>query len=164
MNLKAAYGFNGLSSDPMGPSYSWDSAATKDFPSWSLGLEFNIPLGSNIKGRNYYKAAQLSMQEAYLNLKGTQNEIANSLGIAIQKAQAWRQSIQSYQTVVSYNEELLKTQLERLKAGAVEGAKVLENRGESVGFAAGFGRRAHAISPRVARSGIEQRHPLEKSR
>jgi outer membrane protein len=123
LNLKAAYGFNGLANSP---GDSWDSTSTQDFPSWSIGVEFNIPLGGNIKGRNYYKAAQLSLREALMNLKGTQNEIANGLNIAIQKAQAWHQSIQSYQTVVSYNEELLKTQLERLKAGAVEGTKVLD--------------------------------------
>ena len=39
---------------------------------------------------------------------------------------SWQQSIASYQTVVHYNEELLQTQLARLKAGTVEAHKVLE--------------------------------------
>jgi outer membrane protein TolC len=123
LDFKAAYGFNGLG---LTPADSWNLAAGGNFPSWSVGLELNIPLAGNIKGRNLYKAAKLTLEEAYLNLKGTQMEIGNSLNTSIQKAQAWRQSIHSYQTVVSYNEELLKTELERLKAGTVEGQKVLE--------------------------------------
>ncbi|HEY4416357.1 MAG TPA: TolC family protein, partial [Verrucomicrobiae bacterium] len=123
LNFKTAYGFNGLGNDT---SESWDMIAHRMFPSWSVGLEFSMPLGLNIKGRNLYKAAQLSLHEVYLNVTSTQKQIANTLDIAIQKAQAWRQSIASYQTVVNYNQELLKTQVERLKAGTVEGEKVLE--------------------------------------
>jgi outer membrane protein TolC len=123
LDLKAAYGYNGLG---LTPENAWDLAAMQNTPSWSLGFELIVPLGGNIKGRNYYKAAQLSLQEAYLNLKGVQTEIANGLSMAIQKAQAWQQSIGSYETVVSYNKELLDTQLARLKAGAVEQQKVLD--------------------------------------
>jgi outer membrane protein TolC len=123
LDFKAAYGFNGLGNTP---GESWALAQSQQFPSWSLGFELTVPLAGNIKGRNFYSAAKLSLQEAYLNLKGAQTEIANGLNIAIQKAQAWRQSIQSYETVVHYNQELLKTQLERFKAGTVEGHKVLE--------------------------------------
>ena len=123
LDLKAAYGYNGLGSTP---ADAWDMAALQDTPSWSLGLQLIVPLGGNIKGRNYYKAAQLNLQEAYLNLKSVQTEIANGLSTAIQKARAWRQSIDSYETIVGYNKELLDTQLARLKAGAVEPQKVLD--------------------------------------
>jgi outer membrane protein TolC len=123
LDLKAAYGFNGLGATP---ADSWDVARSEQYPSWSVGFELIVPLEGNIKGRNYYKAASLRLQEAYLNLKGAQTQIANAVNIAIQKAQAWRQSIRSYETVVHYNEELLQTQLERLKAGTVETEKVLE--------------------------------------
>lgn len=123
LDFKAAYGFNGLATTP---SDAWDVAASQDFPSWSLGLQLTIPLGGNIKGRNFYKAAQLKWQEAFLNLKDVQTQIAGSLSMAIQKARAWQQSITSYQTVVTYNEELLQTELQRLKAGTVEAQKVLD--------------------------------------
>jgi outer membrane protein TolC len=123
LDLKAAYGFNGLGSTP---GDSWNVAQSQQFPSWSVGFELTVPLAGNIKGRNIYKAANLSLQEAYLNMKSAQAEIANGLNTAVQKAAAWLQSIQSYETVAHYNEELLKTQLERLKAGTVEAHKVLE--------------------------------------
>jgi len=123
LNFKAGYGYNGLG---VTPGESWNVAVSQNFPSWSLGLELTVPLGGNIKGRNAYSAARLNLQQAYLNLRGAQTEIGNALNVSIQKAQAWQQSIQSYKTVVHYNEELLKTEFERLKAGTVEARKVLE--------------------------------------
>jgi len=39
---------------------------------------------------------------------------------------SWRDSIQSYETVVRFNEDLLKTQRERLKVGTIEPRKVFE--------------------------------------
>ncbi|MDE3068727.1 MAG: TolC family protein [Verrucomicrobiota bacterium] len=123
LDLKAAYGFNGLGANP---DDSWQVAASEDYPSWSVGLELIVPLGGNLKGRNLYHAARLSLQESALKLRGVQTQIANTLNIAIRKARAWRQSIQSYRTVVRYNEELLKTELARLEAGTVDAHKVLE--------------------------------------
>lgn len=122
LDLKAAYGYNGLGTTP---GNSWEVAVSQNFPSWSVGLELTVPIG-NTKGRNLKKAAQLSLQEAYLNVKGVQTEIATHLSISIQKMRAWQQSVQSYETVVHYNEELLKTTLEQLKAGTVDGHKALE--------------------------------------
>lgn len=123
LDLKTAYGYNGLGATP---ADSWAVAMSQNFPSWSVGLELTLPLAGNIKGRNLEKAARLSLQEAFLNLQGAQTEIANHLDIAIQKMKAWQQSIQSYQTVVRYNNELLKTTLQQFKAGTVDGHKALE--------------------------------------
>ncbi len=127
LDLKAAYGFNGLGATPHD---SWDVAASQNFPSWSVGLELTIPLAGNIKGRNLYKAAKLEWNEAYMNLQYIQSQIGGSLSMAIQKARAWQTSIESYQTVVDYNKELLQTELARLKAGTVEAQKVLDTEAE----------------------------------
>ncbi len=123
LNFLAAYGFNGLGTSP---ANSWDSVNSAAYPSWSIGLELSVPLGGNIKGRNLYSASKLSLAEAYVRFKGVQTEISYGLNTSIQKAGAWAQSIQSYETVVHYNEELLATQLQRLKAGRVDGHKVME--------------------------------------
>jgi outer membrane protein TolC len=123
LDFKAAYGYNGLG---FSPSASWNVAASENYPSWSVGLELIIPMAGNIKNRNLLHANEIGLQEAYLNLKGAQDEIANRLDTALHKSGAWEQSIHSCQTVVHYNEELLQTELERLKAGSVDGHKVLE--------------------------------------
>ena len=121
--LKASYGYNGLGN---GLGASWDSVGSEDYPSWTAGIQLTIPLGGNIKGRNDLKGARLHLQEAYMNLKGIETEMANSLSTSIQKARAWQQSIQSYQTMVHYKEKEFQTQLERLKSGTVESQTVLD--------------------------------------
>jgi len=123
LDLKAAYGFNGLGRTP---GDSWDLAEQRNFPSWTLGAELTIPLAGNIKGRNQLAAARLTYQSALADLNGMQTEIANSLDASLQKVRSWRDSIQSYETVVRFNEDLLKTQRERLKVGTIEPRKVFE--------------------------------------
>jgi outer membrane protein TolC len=123
LNLLGAYGFNGLGTTP---GDSWNSVQSAAYPSWSVGLELSLPLAGNIKERNLYQASKLSLTEAYVRFKGVQTEISIGIDTAIQKAKAWEQSIQSYDTVVHYNEELLKTQLQRLDNGRVDGHKVME--------------------------------------
>jgi outer membrane protein TolC len=123
LNLKAAYGYNGLGRTP---GDSWDLVESQDFPSWTVGAELNIPLAGNIKGRNQFAAARLTYQSALADLNGVQTEIANSIDASLRKVRSWRDSIQSYETVVQFNESLLKTQRERLKVGVIEPRKVFE--------------------------------------
>ncbi len=123
LDFKGAYGYNGLG---LTPGQSWTMAAAQTYPSWSIGLELIVPLDGNIKNRNLLRAQKLGLEEAYLNLRSAQEEIANRLSTSLHKSSAWEQSIQSCQTVVYYNEELLQTELQRLKAGSVDGQKVLE--------------------------------------
>lgn len=123
LDFKAAYGYNGLSATPGG---SWSATWTEDTPSWSVGVELTVPLGGNIKGRNLAASAKASLQAAYDKLCGTQTEVANQLRSAIRKTRAWEQSIGSYQTVVDYNKELLKTDFARLRAGTVSSHDVLQ--------------------------------------
>ncbi|HWC60265.1 MAG TPA: TolC family protein [Verrucomicrobiae bacterium] len=123
LDLKAAYGYNGLGRTP---GDSWDLVEGQNFPSWTVGAQLTIPLAGNIKGRNQFAAARLTYQSAVADLNGIQTEVANALDASLQKVRSWRDSIQSYETVVHFNESLLKTQRERLKVGTIEPRKVFE--------------------------------------
>lgn len=124
LDFKGAYGYNGLGATT--EARAMDSLVTQNLPSWSVGLELTVPLCGDIKARNLYKAAKLALEEANRTLRDTETQIANHLDLSIQKARSWQQSIQSYQTVVHFNEELLKTQSERLKAGTIDADKLLQ--------------------------------------
>jgi len=123
LNLKASYGFNGLGRTP---GESLDLAMAGATPAWSIMAELNVPVLGNIKGRNQYAAARLTYQQSMANLENVQTQIANALEASIQKARSWQDSISSYETVVRFNENLLKTQRERLNVGKIEPRKVLE--------------------------------------
>jgi outer membrane protein TolC len=123
LDFKGAYGLNGLGATP-GDSLNF--LQSHNFPSWSLGLELHVPLAGGIKERNDYKAARLTLQEAVANLNAMQTQIANALDAGIRKTRNWQESIQSYQSVIDFNENLLQTQVARLNAGTIEPRKVLE--------------------------------------
>ncbi|HVV02509.1 MAG TPA: TolC family protein, partial [Verrucomicrobiae bacterium] len=123
LNVNGSYGYNGLG---LTVDDSYASLESRDFASWSVGVELRIPLVGNIRGRNNLTAAKLTMEESLVNLKSVETQIANSLNTAVQKARGWAESIQSYETVVRFNENVLKTQIARLNAGQVEARKVLE--------------------------------------
>lgn len=123
LDAKADYGYNGLGRTP---GQAWDQLGSEEYPSWDAGIQLTIPLGGNIKGRNDLRGARLHLQEAYINLKGIETQMGNSLSTSIQKARAWKESIQSYQTVVDTDQQVFQTELERLKAGTVEAQAVLD--------------------------------------
>jgi len=76
--------------------------------------------------RNQLAAAKLTYRAAVADLNGIQAEIANALDATLRKVRSWRDSIESYETVVRFNEDLLKTERERLKVGTIEPRKVFE--------------------------------------
>lgn len=123
LDLKASYGLNGLGENP---GQSWDDLESTDYPAWSLGFEFRIPLGGGQKTRNQLSTAKLRQQRALLGLKEIETQIANALDTAIRKVGTARESVSNFQATVTFNQSLLRSQLARLELGKVEARKVLE--------------------------------------
>lgn len=123
LDLKASYGLNGLAGN-MGDS--WDAMTSGDYTSWSVGAELRTPIGGGRKSRAELQAARLRKKEALLGIQETENQVLNAIETALRKVKSTRESIATYQTVVQFNQDLLKTQLARLEVGKVEARKVLE--------------------------------------
>ena len=123
LNLKGSYGLNGLG-NTLGSS--WSDVEQSSYPSWFVGVEFNIPLGGGMKTRNELIAARLEFESSELALRGLKIEILNSLNTAWHKLQSTHGSVAQYQTAVKYNLSLLGSALARLEAGKIESRKVLE--------------------------------------
>jgi hypothetical protein len=123
LDLKASYGLNGLGIDP---GESWRDVGTRDFPSWSVGVEMRVPLAGGIKSRNDLAAAKLRQTRALLGLKEVEVQIDNGLDTAVQKVRTAFESINNYEAAVRFARDLLTTQVARLDVGQVESRKVLE--------------------------------------
>lgn len=123
LDLKASYGLNGLAGN-MGDS--WQAMTSGDYESWSVGAELRAPIGGGRKSRAELQAARLRKKEALLGIQETENQVLNAIETALRKVKSTRESIATYQTVVQFNQDLLKTQLARLDVGKVEARKVLE--------------------------------------
>lgn len=123
LNLKASAGVNGLGASA---GDAWDEINTGDFPSWSIGAEFRLPLGGGIRGRHELEAMRATVLQTQLQLQGMETQISNALNTSLKKVRNTRATIDDYGTMVRFNERLLKTERERLLVGKVEGHRVLE--------------------------------------
>ena len=70
--------------------------------------------------------ARLREKEALVSLQEIHSQIVNALDTALHKINSTRDSVQSYENVVSFNTNLLETALARLEVGKVESRKVLD--------------------------------------
>lgn len=123
LNLKGSYGLSGLG---LTPGDALANVEAQNFPSWSVGVEVKVPLAGGYKARHDLRAVELGLQRALHELNSLQTQLANALHTTGRKLINWQTSITDYQTVVRFNEDLLKTQLARHNVGRVEARKVLE--------------------------------------
>src|SRR5207302_1469383 len=122
-DLKASYGLNGLGPDP---ESSWEDVQQRGFPSFSAGVEWHIPLGGGIRAKNELDAAKLRKRQALITLKETETQILNAIDTALRKIRSTHEAIGDYELIVSFNRNLLDSELERLEVGKIGSRRVLE--------------------------------------
>lgn len=123
VDVKASYGLNGLG---VTPQDSYDRAMTKDYDTWSIGVELRIPLGGGIKERQELIAARARKRAVLLGLKDLETQLGNSLRVALKKFEFTRTAIADHEAAIRLNQNLLDAEMARLKVGRVEARKVLE--------------------------------------
>jgi outer membrane protein TolC len=114
LDLTVSYGQGGL-------AYSTETALTQAlrnaYPRWSLGLQLEIPLGKNLEGQANIAAAALRRDNALLELKALEVQIANDLHTSINMmTSAARRSIQ-WQEVAQREQQQVEFERQRFAAG-----------------------------------------------
>lgn len=123
LDLRASYGLNGL-----GGAYqsSFDQIIDADFPAWTVGFEFRIPLDGGRQGKRQLEVAKLRSKQALLNIKQTESQLINGIDTSLEKVRTFSNNINSYQTVVDFNRKVLDSELTRLEVGRTTSRAVLE--------------------------------------
>ena len=123
LDLRASYGLNGL-----GGSYqaSFDQIIDTDFPAFTVGFEFRIPLDGGKQGKRQLEVAKLRAKQALLNIKQTESQLINGIDTSLEKVRTFSSNIDSYQTVVDFNQKVLDSELTRLEVGRTTSRAVLE--------------------------------------
>ena len=122
LNLLASGGFNGLGTSVDG---SWDDVSEGNYPVWSLGLEFRIPIG-NQPAKSELAAARLRQRQEELALRNVEREIGSSLDNAVSRIRAAAQAVEGFSLAEAANRKLLESELESLEAGRGSVRRVLE--------------------------------------
>lgn len=123
LDLKASYGLNGLGPTP---GDSWNDIEHQSFPSFTAGIELRFPLAGGIKARRERQVARLRKRQALATLKETETQILNAIDTSIRKVTSAVESAQNYENVVTFNQNLLTTEMARLDAGRTTSRRVLE--------------------------------------
>lgn len=123
LDLKGSYGLNGLGATPRD---AYEQVRTKDYDTWSIGVELRLPLGGGIKERQELVAARARQRAVLLGLRDLETQLGNSLRVALRKFEFTRNAIADHEAVIRLNQNLLEAEMARLKVGRVEARKVLE--------------------------------------
>jgi outer membrane protein TolC len=114
LDLKGSYGLNGLDNSW---GSSWDQALQRNYLSWSVGVELNVPLFGNISSRNEAHSARLKKEQAFKRLDMEKVELANQMEIVSGLVNRVYSQVQNYERIVAVNAELLRTEEMRFRMG-----------------------------------------------
>ncbi len=123
LDLIGSYGFNGLDFSRSG---SWDQIKDGDFETWSVGLEFRLPIGGGVKSRSELRKAQLEIKSQLLVLKDIEVIVTNNIDTALHHIASAEEQRQYADDIVKLRKRLLKAELARLDAGKSSTRLILE--------------------------------------
>ena len=111
IDLVASYGRNGL-------AYSAVRAFNmSQYPTWTVGVQIQIPLGENRQGRADVAAAQLRRENALLALKALEVQIANDIDTSLSLRASAVERWHHWQAVASREQQQLEIERKRFSAG-----------------------------------------------
>jgi outer membrane protein TolC len=132
VDLTGSYGWAGLSQDLLRKDRDFrvlDSSLGQisrgDAPSWTAGLTVTVPLG-NQTSRGNYRHWKLAAEQALLSLKKIEQDIIVSVDAAAIEAQAKAKLITARKAATRLQEESLRAEEEKLKAGTSTTYNVLQ--------------------------------------
>jgi outer membrane protein len=123
LDLTASYGYNGLDS---GISGAFRRIEDRDYPSWTVGLEFRIPFPGDARGTRELAAARARLREAEYQLRMLEVEVTNAVHGVHQKVGNLARVMANLEVVVDFNEQLLATEVSRLEEGLSDSRRLLE--------------------------------------
>ena len=123
LDLIGSYGFNGLDFSRGG---SWDQIKNGDFETWSVGVEFRVPIGGGVKTRSELRKAQLEIKSQLLALKDIEVIVTNNIDTALHHIASAEEQRQYADGIVELRKQLLDAELARLNAGKSSTRLILE--------------------------------------
>ncbi|MEC9351786.1 MAG: TolC family protein [Planctomycetota bacterium] len=113
LDLKAGWSQHGLGGDIGG---AYDTLRGREYYSWSVGLEFTVPLSSR-GPRNRHLRVQDELRQINFQRAQLENDIVVEVDQVIRNLQLQHQMIQDLETRVRLQAQLLKTENDKLEAG-----------------------------------------------
>jgi outer membrane protein TolC len=100
--------------------------ADDEYHSWSVGLEFRIPLFGDKKSSSVMAQVKQRKRKALLEMKAIEVALANAVDTTIRNIRSSTEQAAYSAQVAEFNNRLLEIELIRLKAGKSNSRMVLE--------------------------------------
>ncbi len=123
LDFKGRYGFNGLDN---ASSSSMSKAIKGEYPSWSVGLEFSVPLFGDVKNRDEYHAARLRKLKGVKHLDDERVLLINEMEISASMISKGFAQVQHYEKAVALTDLLFKEEMDRFRSGKSDIRRMLE--------------------------------------
>lgn len=139
LDLVARYGFNGVGGDvvvrdnqgnvvsrlPGGWDDALDQVTGADFPGWSVGLEFGMPL-QNRSARARATSAELALEQGRVGLDQRRQAVEAEVRIAARGLETGRQEIESARVSVRLAESNLDAEKKKYENGLSTSFQILQ--------------------------------------
>jgi outer membrane protein TolC len=122
IDLVASYGRNGLAYSAH-TAFRWGTMS--EYPTWSVGLQMQIPLGENKLGRADVAAASLRRENALLALKALEVQISNDIDTSLNMLGSAAERWSNWQDVARREQQQLEVERNRFAAGRSEVREIL---------------------------------------
>ncbi|MEN9763806.1 MAG: hypothetical protein RI906_3632 [Pseudomonadota bacterium] len=122
LDMTASYGLGGLA---YSAGTAYDQTLRTNYPRWSIGLQLEIPIGKNLEGQANLAAAAIRRENALLELKALEVQIANDLHTSVNMmSSAVRRWVQ-WQEVAKREQQQVEFERQRFAAGRVATREIL---------------------------------------
>lgn len=139
LDLVARYGFNGVGGDvvvrdnegnvistlPGGWDDAFDQVTGADFPGWSVGVEFGMPL-QNRTARARATSAELALEQGRVGLDQVRQAVESEVRIAARGLETGRQAIESARVSVRLAESNLDAEKKKYENGLSTSFQILQ--------------------------------------
>jgi len=108
-----------------------ERTGSMDYPVWSIGLQFDYPLG-NQSAENDYIRSRLTLDQSRLRYDSLKASISNEVRLAIRSVQTNFKQLDVADSARAYADERLKAYMKRLEVGLATNKDLLEVESELV--------------------------------
>jgi len=122
IDLIASYGQNGLA---YAAGTAYGSEVTRDYATWSLGLQLQVPLGENLQGRADIAAANLRRETALIAIKALEVQITNDIDTSVHMRDSALERWAHWQEVAKREQQQLDIERKKFNAGRSEMREIL---------------------------------------
>ncbi|MCH8500206.1 MAG: TolC family protein [Marinobacter sp.] len=129
LDLALGYSTSSLSTrsrDPM------ERAFDTDYPTWYVGLEYNMPLGRDMRGQADERSARTRLTQAELDLHAIRVSVSNELRSRLRQLDQAYRELELSDRQQQLQDELFNTELRRFNAGQTRLRDLLEREDDRI--------------------------------